>query len=75
MLENFRANVLKCFVTVTPGWSRCSNWAQGPLIHLINTNGFHVKTENERFTAADLCHGYHNLKYKYSTSSFGRPRQ
>ena len=30
--------------------------------HLINTNGFHVKTENERFAAADSCHSYHNLK-------------
>ena len=48
---------------------------EGPLIHLINTNGFHVKTENERFTDADSCHDRHNLKYKYSASSFGRPCQ
>ena len=41
---------------------------------LIGTNGFHIKAENERFTAAgSRCR--QNLKYKNSTSSLGRLRQ
>ena len=41
---------------------------------LLGTNGFHVKTKNERFTAASSrCH--QNLKYENFTSSFGRLRQ
>ena len=41
---------------------------------LLGTNGFHVKAENERFTAADLrCR--QNLKTENFTSSFGRPRE
>ena len=41
---------------------------------LLGTNGFHVKTKNERFTAASSrCR--QNLKYENLTSSFGRLRQ
>ena len=42
--------------------------------HLIGTNGFHVKAENERFTAAGSC-CRQKLKYENFTSSFGRLRQ
>ena len=42
--------------------------------HLLGTNGFHVKAENERFTAAgSRCR--QNLKNENFTSSFGRLRQ
>ena len=41
---------------------------------LVDTNGIHVKAENERFTAAGLrCR--QNLKHENFTSSFGRLRQ
>ena len=41
---------------------------------LFDMNGFYVKAENERFTAASSrCH--QNLKYENFTSSFGRLRQ
>ena len=41
---------------------------------LFDTNGFHVKVENYRFTAAgSRCR--QNLKYENVTSSFGRLRQ
>ena len=44
------------------------------LFCLFGTNGFHVKAENERFTAAgSRCH--QKLKYENFTSSFGRLRQ
>jgi len=36
----------------------------------LGTNGFHVKAENERFTAGSL-HCHQNLKHKNLTSSFG----
>ena len=41
---------------------------------LLGTNGFHVKEENEMFTAAGsrCCQ---NLKHENCTSSFGRLRQ
>ena len=46
----------------------------GLQIHLLGTNGFHVKTKNERFTAASFrCR--QKLKYENFTSSFGRLRQ
>ena len=38
--------------------------------HLLGMTGFHVKTGNKRFTAADSCCPQ-NLKYKLFTSSFG----
>ena len=38
---------------------------------LLGTNAFHLKPENERFTAAgSRCRW--NLKYEYFASSFGR---
>ena len=37
---------------------------------LLGTNGFHLKPENERFTAAG-SHCRWNLKYEYFASSFG----
>ena len=37
-------------------------------------NGFHLKAENERFTAASSC-CRKNHKYENLTSSFGRLRQ
>ena len=40
----------------------------------IGTNGFHVKEENERFTAA-VSRCRQNLKYEKFTSSFDRLRQ
>ena len=41
---------------------------------LLDTNGFHLKAKNERFTAASSrCR--QNLKYENFTSSFGRLRQ
>ena len=41
---------------------------------LLGTIGFHLKAENEKFTAADSpCR--QNLKYENFTSSFGRLRQ
>ena len=41
---------------------------------LLGTNGFHVKVESERFTAAgSRCRL--SLKYENFTSSFGRLRQ
>ena len=41
---------------------------------LLGTNSFHVKAENEGFTATGLrCR--QNLKYENFTSSFGRLRQ
>ena len=41
---------------------------------LLGTNSFHVKAENEGFTAAGFrCR--QNLKYENFTSSFGRLRQ
>ena len=40
----------------------------------LGTNVFHVRAENEKFTAGDLrCR--QNLKYENFTSSFGRLRQ
>ena len=40
----------------------------------LDTNGFHVKAKNERFTAASSrCR--QNLKYENFTSSFSRLRQ
>ena len=40
----------------------------------LGTNSFHVKANNERFTAASSrCR--QNLKYENFTSSFGRLRQ
>ena len=42
-----------------------------PRFRLLGTNGFHVKAENESFTAASWrCR--ENLKYEIFTSSFGR---
>ena len=42
--------------------------------HLIGTNGFYVKEENEWFAAAgSRCH--ENLKYDNFTSPFSRLRQ
>lgn len=39
--------------------------------HLIDTNGFHVKGENERFTAAgSFCR--QNFKFEIFMPSFGR---
>ena len=41
---------------------------------LLGTNGFHVKTKSERFTATSpRCR--QNFKYENFTSSFGRLRQ
>ena len=41
---------------------------------VLGTNGFHEKTQKERFAAAgSRCH--QNLKYENFTSSFGRLRQ
>ena len=41
---------------------------------LLGTNGFHMKAENERFTASgSRCR--QNLKYENFTSSFARLRQ
>ena len=41
---------------------------------LLGTNSFHVKAENERFTAAgSRCR--QNFKYENFTPSFGRLRQ
>ena len=41
---------------------------------LLGTNGFHVKAENEKFTAAGLrCR--QNLEYENFTSSFGGLRE
>ena len=45
-----------------------------PHFRLLGTNGFHVKTKSERFTAASSRCGQ-NLKYENSTSLFGRLRQ
>ena len=46
----------------------------GVHFRLLDTNGFHVKAKNERFTAASSrCR--QNLKYENFTSSFGRLRQ
>ena len=46
----------------------------GVHFRLFDTNGFHVKAKNERFTAASSrCR--QNLKYENFTSSFGRLRQ
>ena len=43
-------------------------------MHLLDTNGFHVKAKNERFTtASSRCH--QNLKYKNFMLSFSRLRQ
>ena len=45
-----------------------------PHFRLLGTNGFHVKAENERFTASSSrCR--QNLKYEHFTSSFGRLHQ
>ena len=42
--------------------------------HLIGTSSFHVKVENERFTAGgSRCH--QNLKFENCMSSFGTLRQ
>ena len=41
---------------------------------LLGTNGFHVKTENERFTGADSP-SRQNLQCENFTSSFDRLRQ
>ena len=41
---------------------------------LLGTNGFHVKAENERFTAAG-SHFRQDLKYENFKSLFGRLRQ
>ena len=41
---------------------------------LLGTNGFHVKAENERFTAAGSC-CRQNLKYETFTLSFDRLRK
>ena len=41
---------------------------------LFGTNGFHVKAENERFTASS-SHCYQSLKYANFMSLFGRLRQ
>ena len=41
---------------------------------LLGTNGFHIKAENERFSAVgSRCR--QNLKYENFTSSFGKLRQ
>ena len=45
-----------------------------PHFRLLGTNGFHVKTMSERFTAVSSC-CRQNLKYENFTSSFGRLRQ
>ena len=37
----------------------------------LGTNGFHVKAEDEKFTAAGSC-CHRNLKYDNFTSLFGR---
>ena len=43
-------------------------------IRLLDTNGFHVKRENEKFTATgSLCRQY--LKYETFALSFDRLRQ
>ena len=39
---------------------------------LLGTNGFHVKAENERFTATGLCCRHQNVNTENFTSSFGR---
>ena len=43
-------------------------------IHVLGTNGFHLKAKNERFTAAGSRYRQ-NLKCENFTSSFGRLRQ
>ena len=40
---------------------------------LLGMNGFHVKAENERFTAAGL-HCHQNLRYENFVPTFGRLR-
>ena len=40
----------------------------GVHFRLLGTNGFYVKANNERFTAASSC-SRHNLKYENFTSS------
>ena len=46
----------------------------GVTFRLLSTNGFHVKANSERFTAASSrCR--QNLKYENFTSSFARLRQ
>ena len=43
---------------------------------LLDTNGFHVKAKNGRFTAAGLrCRQNHKYENENFTSLFGRPRQ
>ena len=42
-------------------------------VRLLGTNGFHVKAENERFTA-EVSRCRRNLKYENFTSSLGRLR-
>ena len=43
-------------------------------IHLIDTNGYHEKLENERFSVSgSRCR--QDLKFEVVTSSFGRLRQ
>ena len=41
---------------------------------MLGTDGFHIKVENERLTAAGLRF-LQNLEYENFTSSFGRLRQ
>ena len=42
---------------------------------LLGTDGFHVKSKNERFTAAASSRCRQILKYENFTWSFGRLRQ
>ena len=44
------------------------------LFRMLGTDGFHIKVENEGFTAAGLRF-LQNLEYVNFTSSFGRLRQ
>ena len=43
--------------------------------HLIGTNGFHAKADNEKFTAARSRRRLQNRKFENFTLSFSRLRQ